>query len=69
MITQVYGFELTLTGEKIELAFRCDTRVEVDTLCLKLRHTVVKQPRDAFLGQYYAIIRDPNGNLLSLFHE
>ena len=45
MITQVYGFEPTLTGEKIELAFRCDTRVEVDALCLKLQHAVVKRKR------------------------
>lgn len=69
MITQVYGFEPTLTGEKIELAFRCDTRAEVDALCLTLQQAVVKQPWDAFWGQYYAIIKDPNGNLLSLFHE
>lgn len=57
-------------GHRVELAFRCEGRDEVDSLY----STVVEQgyrghkpPWDAFWGQRYAIVEDPDGNLISLF--
>lgn len=57
-------------GHRVELAFKCDGRDEVDSLY----STVVEQgyrghkpPWDAFWGQRYAIVEDPDGNLISLF--
>lgn len=30
-------------------------------------YEIFREPWQAFWGQYYAIIKDPDGNLLSLF--
>lgn len=70
MITSIYGFEPDNKGEKIELAFLCDTPDEVDDIAEKMSsvgYTIFKTPWDAFWGQRYAIIEDPDGNLLSIF--
>lgn len=70
MITQVYGFEPQLKGERIELAFLCDTAQQVDHYCNILHeagHKIVKAPWLAPWQQYYAIVQDVDGNLISLF--
>ena len=58
------------TGHRVELAWKCDGREAVDALY----STIVAQgyrghkpPWDAFWGQRYAIVEDPDGNLISLF--
>jgi uncharacterized glyoxalase superfamily protein PhnB len=54
----------------MELAFQLDTPAEVDDLygrLISLGYHGHKQPRDAFWGQRYAIVHDPDGNGVSLF--
>lgn len=70
MIAGIYGFVPESQGDKIELAFLCETPAEVNevTAAIKLAgYEVFKEPWDAFWGQRYAIIKDLDGNLLSLF--
>jgi catechol 2,3-dioxygenase-like lactoylglutathione lyase family enzyme len=55
---------------RIELAFHLDTPAEVDDLygrLTSLGYHGHKQPWDAFWGQRYAIVHDPDGNAVSLF--
>ena len=59
------------TGQhRTELAFELDSPAEVDSLYDKLvgqgAHGY-KAPWDAFWGQRYAVIHDPDGNGVSLF--
>ncbi len=57
-------------GHRIELAFACDSRPAVDELYARLvghGYRGHKAPWDAFWGQRYAIVEDPDGNLISLF--
>jgi uncharacterized glyoxalase superfamily protein PhnB len=54
----------------IGLAFRLETPAEVDTTYEKLvaaGYDGHKAPWDAFWGQRYALIRDPDGNNVDLF--
>lgn len=70
MIEGVYGFRPSLSGERIELAFELDSASAVDAMCLKLtqeNHEIIKQPWAAPWGQYYALVADVDGNILSLF--
>lgn len=57
-------------GHRMVLAFKCENPAEVDALY----HQVVgagylgyKAPWDAFWGQRYAVVVDPDGNLVDLF--
>ena len=55
---------------RLELAFGLDTPVEVDDLYAKLTaggYLGYKEPWDAFWGQRYAIVHDPDGNSVALF--
>jgi uncharacterized glyoxalase superfamily protein PhnB len=55
---------------RIELAFQLDKPAEVDDLygrLTSLGYHGYKQPWDAFWGQRYAIVHDPDGNGVSLF--
>jgi catechol 2,3-dioxygenase-like lactoylglutathione lyase family enzyme len=57
-------------GHRIELAFRCGSRDEVDAVYARMTEPGYrghKAPWDAFWGQRYAIVEDPDGNLLSLY--
>lgn len=70
MISGIYGYTPKSEGDKIELAFLCDSPKEIDQLCEKMKqfgYVLFKEPWQAFWGQYYAIIKDVDGNLLSLF--
>jgi len=54
----------------MELAFKCDSPAHVDETFNKLTragHAGHKAPWDAFWGQRYAIVVDPDGNHISLF--
>ena len=54
----------------ISLAFRCAGPAEVDSKFVELVNAGYdghKQPWDAFWGQHYAIVRDPDGNDVALF--
>ena len=55
---------------RIGLAFACDSPDEVDALHRRLvdaGHRSHLDPFDAFWGQRYASVRDPDGNVVDLF--
>jgi catechol 2,3-dioxygenase-like lactoylglutathione lyase family enzyme len=57
-------------GHRIALAFHCDGPAEVDAAyddLVSQGHQGHKAPWDAFWGQRYAIVHDPDGNAVDLF--
>lgn len=70
MIADIYGGWEEPVGHRIELAFLCESRQEVDELYRRIVEHGFKghrEPWDAVWGQRYAIVQDPDGNLVSLF--
>ena len=57
-------------GQRIALAFLLDSPAEVDSLyteLLEAGYSGHKEPWDAFWGQRYAQVKDPDGNTVDLF--
>ena len=57
-------------GQRVNLAFLCDSPAEVDALyetALAAGFVGKKAPWDAFWGQRYAQVADPDGNVIDLF--
>jgi uncharacterized glyoxalase superfamily protein PhnB len=57
-------------GQRIGLAFKCDSPAEVDAAYARITaagYTGRKAPWDAFWGQRYAVVEDPDGNGVDLF--
>jgi catechol 2,3-dioxygenase-like lactoylglutathione lyase family enzyme len=57
-------------GHRTTLAFRCESPEEVDRLYRALTRAGApeyKEPWNAFWGQRYAQIHDPDGNVVDLF--
>lgn len=57
-------------SHRIALAFACDSPAEVDATFQALvsaGHTGHLEPWDAFWGQRYAAVQDPDGNSVELF--
>jgi uncharacterized glyoxalase superfamily protein PhnB len=57
-------------GQRMELAFLCASPAEVDATyaaVVAAGHNGAKAPWDAFWGQRYAIVEDPDGTHVSLF--
>lgn len=57
-------------GPAMSLAFDCGTPEEVDQLAAEIAQagfTVHREPWDAFWGQRYATVLDPDGNRIDLF--
>jgi catechol 2,3-dioxygenase-like lactoylglutathione lyase family enzyme len=57
-------------GPNLSVAFLVDSPAEVDETCAALAssgYTVHKEPWDAFWGQRYATVADPDGNHVDLF--
>ncbi len=57
-------------GHRIALAFRCESPAEVDarhTALVAAGHQSRLEPFDAFWGQRYATVLDPDGNPVDLF--
>lgn len=57
-------------GQRLTLAFKCTNAAEVDTTYERLIQNGYrghKAPWDAFWGQRYAVVVDPDGNLVDLF--
>lgn len=62
----------TPTGHPIALAFRCASAKEVDDLFARVTAGGFRgkaAPFDAFWGQRYATLLDPDGNAVDLFAE
>jgi len=58
------------TGNRGALGFKCESAAEVDKLyaqVIQSGHKSYKEPWDAFWGQRYAIVIDPDGNHIDLF--
>src|SRR5262249_43955414 len=58
------------TGNQLALAFDCGSPAEVDELYARVKNAdfdTEKEPWDAFWGQRYAQIRDPDGVPIDLF--
>jgi uncharacterized glyoxalase superfamily protein PhnB len=59
-------------GHRMAIAFRCDTPSEVDTAYADLTgagYHGYTAPFDAFWGQRYATVHDPDGNAVDLFAQ
>ena len=72
MVRQIDPGWVEPVGHRMELAFKCDSPAEVDEVHRKLvvaGHHSHKEPWDAFWGQRYAIVDDPDGNHVSLFAQ
>lgn len=57
-------------GHRMGLAFRCENPDDVDALyqrVVQAGYRVRKPPWNAFWGQRYAVVVDPDGNLVDLF--
>jgi uncharacterized glyoxalase superfamily protein PhnB len=57
-------------GHRMGMAFLCDNPAEVDAKVEEMRGAgfeVAMEPWDAFWGQRYAQIKDPDGNVVDLF--
>ena len=57
-------------GHRMVLAFKCASPEEVNTLYKQVigaGHQTHKAPWDAFWDQRYAVVIDPDGNLIDLF--
>ena len=59
-------------GQRVSLAFHCDSPAEVDTVFAAVTaagHEGPGAPWDAPWGQRYASLRDPDGNRVDLFAD
>ncbi len=64
------NFEPPTGSGRIGLAFVCDRPSDVDRLhdeVVSAGHTSSRAPFDAFWGQRYATVLDPDGNAIDLF--
>ena len=64
------GWERPAGGPGVSLAFRCESAGTVDALFAELvagGAEAHREPWDAFWGQRYATLRDPDGNGVDLF--
>lgn len=73
-VETIHSFDPSWTapkgGHRITPAFRCDSPAEVDGVVAELAAAgfeVHQQPWDAFWGQRYATVLDPDGNPVDLF--
>lgn len=60
------------TGHRMGFAFRCESPEDVDRLHAEVvaaGHRSHKEPWDAFWGQRYAQVLDPDGNIVDLFAD
>ncbi|MCS7062264.1 MAG: VOC family protein [Anaerolineae bacterium] len=71
MMKGIYpDWEESPAGHRMTLAFKCDSPAEVDAVYARMvQHGYEgrKAPWDAFWGQHYAVVVDPDGNLVDLF--
>ncbi len=70
LITQLDPEWTAPTGHRMGLAFACASPAEVDAVHARVTaagHASKTAPWDAFWGQRYAQIVDPDGNIVDLF--
>lgn len=67
---EIYGSWEEPLGHRIELAFLCENDESLNELYKKIidhGYVGLREPWDAVWGQRYAIVQDPDENLISLF--
>lgn len=60
------------SGQRVTLAFKCDAPAEVDATFAAVEAAGFpgrRAPWDAFWGQRYAFLQDPDGNRVDVFAE
>ncbi len=70
LIKQIDAEWQPLTGQRIGVGFLCASPAEVDDLYNRVvaaGYEGYKAPWDAFWGQRYAVVTDPDGNHVDLF--
>jgi uncharacterized glyoxalase superfamily protein PhnB len=70
MASFVEDFESPSGNDRISLAVECESAVDVDETYKRVvaaGSPVVKEPFDAFWGQRYATVSDPDGNHVDLY--
>jgi len=70
LIKGLYPDWVEPVGQRMGLAFKCDSPAEVDATFARLTaagYQARRAPWDAFWGQRYAVIMDPDGNGVDLF--
>jgi uncharacterized glyoxalase superfamily protein PhnB len=70
LVRSFSAWEPPTGGHRITLAFLCDSPAEVDARHASLvaaGHENRLEPFDAFWGQRYATVLDPDGNPVDLF--
>lgn len=70
MLGNLKGENIANTPDKCELAFLCDNKDEVDYKIEILRNNdieILLEPFDAPWGQYYAMVKDLDGYIISFF--
>ena len=70
MMKSLYPDWVQPVGQRITLAFKCDTPTEVDELYQRIvqgGYRGYKEPWDAPWGQRYSVVVDPDGNHVDLF--
>jgi predicted enzyme related to lactoylglutathione lyase len=61
---------ITPVGQRVTFSCRCDSVTELDETyarVTKAGYVGLKEPWDAFWGQRYAFLQDPDGNRVDLF--
>jgi uncharacterized glyoxalase superfamily protein PhnB len=64
------GWSPPTKGHRITVAFQCESPAEVDRLYQEVTRAGAqgyREPWNAFWGQRYAQIHDPDGNVIDLF--
>lgn len=70
LVAGIHGHWREPAGLRMVLAFDCDTPAGVDALYERVTaagYAGFKEPWDAFWGQRYAVVIDPDGNMIDLF--
>jgi uncharacterized glyoxalase superfamily protein PhnB len=64
------GYTRPTGNDRISFAVECDTPTAVDAAFAELGsagHAAIREPFDAFWGQRYATVADPDGNHVDLY--
>ena len=70
LMGSIHGEWIEPKGHRMVLAFACEDPEQVNELYQRVigkGYSGLKEPWDAFWGQRYAVVEDPDGNLVDLF--
>jgi uncharacterized glyoxalase superfamily protein PhnB len=70
MVKEIDASWVEPVGQRVSLAFKCDSPAEVDSTFAKLKEAGYgshMEPWDAFWGHRYSVVVDPDGNNVDIF--